>query len=194
MVTGAQVLADQLKKVGIELEIKQYEYGVWLERFNTHQFELAWNVTGRQRRSRSAAQEPPALEGWQPEQLDRHRDRHAAGRGQADHGAGEAEGALHQRPEGAGAEGAASLDVLQRPDPRHESSQGIRVAPLELLPGAGHDLAGRLTTFWVLSFGNRSPKTQNPKSRSPTRRVSVSSGHRRTYADRSLSDYLGPGM
>ena len=45
MVTGAQVLADQLKKVGIELEIKQYEYGVWLER-NTHQFELAWNVTG----------------------------------------------------------------------------------------------------------------------------------------------------
>ena len=45
MVTGAQVLADQLKKVGIELEIKQYEYGVWLERFNTHQFELAWNVT-----------------------------------------------------------------------------------------------------------------------------------------------------
>ena len=93
MVTGAQVLADQLKKVGIELEIKQYEYGVWLERFNTHQFELAWNVTRRQRRSRSAAQEPPALEGWQqPEQLDRHRDRHAAGRGQADHGAGEAEG------------------------------------------------------------------------------------------------------
>src|SRR4051812_15955608 len=46
MVTGAQVLADQLKKVGIELEIKQYEYGVWLDRFNTHQFELAWNVTG----------------------------------------------------------------------------------------------------------------------------------------------------
>jgi peptide/nickel transport system substrate-binding protein len=46
MVTGAQVLADQLKKVGIELEIKQYEYGVWLERFNSHQFELAWNVTG----------------------------------------------------------------------------------------------------------------------------------------------------
>jgi peptide/nickel transport system substrate-binding protein len=46
MVTGAQVLADQLKKIGIELEIKQYEYGVWLERFNTHQFDLAWNVTG----------------------------------------------------------------------------------------------------------------------------------------------------
>jgi len=46
MVTGAQVLADQLKKIGVELEIKQYEYGVWLDRFNTHQFELAWNVTG----------------------------------------------------------------------------------------------------------------------------------------------------
>ena len=46
MVTGAQVLADQLKKIGVELEIKQYEYGVWLERFNTHQFDLAWNVTG----------------------------------------------------------------------------------------------------------------------------------------------------
>jgi peptide/nickel transport system substrate-binding protein len=46
MVTGAQVLADQLKKVGIEVEIKQYEYGVWLDRFNGHQFELAWNITG----------------------------------------------------------------------------------------------------------------------------------------------------
>jgi len=46
MVTGSQVLADQLKKIGIELEIKQYEYGVWLDRFNAHQFELAWNVTG----------------------------------------------------------------------------------------------------------------------------------------------------
>ena len=46
MVTGAQVLADQLKKFGIEVEIKQFEYGVWLERFNTHQFEMAWNVTG----------------------------------------------------------------------------------------------------------------------------------------------------
>jgi peptide/nickel transport system substrate-binding protein len=46
MVTGSQVLADQLKKIGIELEIKQYEYGVWLDRFNTHQFDMAWNVTG----------------------------------------------------------------------------------------------------------------------------------------------------
>jgi len=46
MVTGSQVLADQLKKIGIDLEIKQYEYGVWLDRFNTHQFDLAWNVTG----------------------------------------------------------------------------------------------------------------------------------------------------
>ena len=46
MVTGAQVLADQMKKVGIEVEIKQYEYGVWLDRFNTKQFALAWNVTG----------------------------------------------------------------------------------------------------------------------------------------------------
>ena len=46
MVTGSQVLADQLKKIGIEVEIKQYEYGVWLDRFNGHQFDLAWNVTG----------------------------------------------------------------------------------------------------------------------------------------------------
>jgi peptide/nickel transport system substrate-binding protein len=46
MVTGSQVLADQLKRVGIEVEIKQYEYGVWLDRFNTKQFHLAWNVTG----------------------------------------------------------------------------------------------------------------------------------------------------
>jgi peptide/nickel transport system substrate-binding protein len=46
MVTGSQVLADQLKKIGIEVEIKQYEYGVWLDRFNGHQFDMAWNVTG----------------------------------------------------------------------------------------------------------------------------------------------------
>lgn len=46
MVTGAQVLADQLKQLGIELEIKQFEYGVWLERFNGKQFDMAWNVTG----------------------------------------------------------------------------------------------------------------------------------------------------
>ena len=46
MVTGAQVIVDQVKKVGIDLEIKQYEYGVWLERFNRKQFATTMNITG----------------------------------------------------------------------------------------------------------------------------------------------------
>ncbi|MFN8523516.1 MAG: ABC transporter substrate-binding protein [Chloroflexota bacterium] len=46
MMTGSTVLADQMKKVGIEIDIKQYEYGVWLDRFNGKKFALAWNVTG----------------------------------------------------------------------------------------------------------------------------------------------------
>jgi peptide/nickel transport system substrate-binding protein len=46
MVTGSQVIADQAKRVGINFEIKQYEYGVWLDRFNTKKFQTTMNVTG----------------------------------------------------------------------------------------------------------------------------------------------------
>jgi peptide/nickel transport system substrate-binding protein len=46
MVTGAQVIADQVKKVGIELELKQVEYGVWIKGFNAHEFVTTMNITG----------------------------------------------------------------------------------------------------------------------------------------------------
>lgn len=46
MVTGAQVIADQAKKVGIELELKQVEYGIWIKGFNAHEFDLTMNITG----------------------------------------------------------------------------------------------------------------------------------------------------
>ena len=46
MVTGAQVIADQAKQAGIEFELKQYEYGVWIKRFNEKQFVTTMNITG----------------------------------------------------------------------------------------------------------------------------------------------------
>ena len=160
MVTGAQVLADQVKKIGIELEIKQYEYGVWLERVRTRTSSSWPGTSPAATPIPTAAAEPPALEGrQQPEQLDRHRDRQAAGTGQGDHRPGEAQGALRQRPEGAGPAGAADLDVLQRPDPRHEEDgQGVRVAPVQLLPGPRHDLARSVAaSIRVLDAGLQTP-------------------------------------
>jgi peptide/nickel transport system substrate-binding protein len=46
MVAGAQVVADQAKKVGISLELKQVEYGVWIKGFNAREFTLTMNITG----------------------------------------------------------------------------------------------------------------------------------------------------
>jgi peptide/nickel transport system substrate-binding protein len=46
MVTGAQVVADQVKKVGIQLELKQLEYGVWIKETGDKQFAVTMNITG----------------------------------------------------------------------------------------------------------------------------------------------------
>jgi peptide/nickel transport system substrate-binding protein len=46
MVTGAQVIADQAKKAGIEFELKQIEYGVWIKGFNAKEFVTTMNITG----------------------------------------------------------------------------------------------------------------------------------------------------
>jgi len=46
MVAGSQVIADQAKKVGINLDLKQVEYGVWIKGFNAHEFTLTMNITG----------------------------------------------------------------------------------------------------------------------------------------------------
>jgi peptide/nickel transport system substrate-binding protein len=46
MVAGSQVIADQAKKVGINLDLKQVEYGVWIKGFNAKEFTLTMNITG----------------------------------------------------------------------------------------------------------------------------------------------------
>jgi peptide/nickel transport system substrate-binding protein len=46
MVSGSQVVADQAKKVGINLDLKQIEYGVWIKGFNAREFTLTMNITG----------------------------------------------------------------------------------------------------------------------------------------------------
>jgi peptide/nickel transport system substrate-binding protein len=46
MVTGAQVVADQVKKVGIELELRQFEQGIWNTRWNAREYSLSMNITG----------------------------------------------------------------------------------------------------------------------------------------------------
>ena len=46
MVAGSQVIADQVKQVGINLDLKQVEYGVWIKGFNAHEFTLTMNITG----------------------------------------------------------------------------------------------------------------------------------------------------
>jgi peptide/nickel transport system substrate-binding protein len=46
MVAGSQVIADQAKKVGINLQLQQVEYGVWIKGFNAHEFTLTMNITG----------------------------------------------------------------------------------------------------------------------------------------------------
>ena len=169
MVTGAQVLADQLKKIGIELEIKQYEYGVWLDRFNAHQFDLAWNVTGgnadpdpllrsrlhskigsNQNNSTDTEIDKLLEEGKAITDLAKRKEHYA-----------NVQKVLVQKC-------AADLDVLGRPDPRHEEDgQGVRVAPVQLLPGPGGRLARRLATAWGARPGRGSAP---PLLRSPTSR------------------------
>ena len=45
MVSGAQVIAAQLKKVGITLEIENVEYAIWIKRWLAHDFDLTMNIT-----------------------------------------------------------------------------------------------------------------------------------------------------
>jgi peptide/nickel transport system substrate-binding protein len=45
MVSGAQVIAAQLRKVGIRAEIENVEYAVWIKRWLAHDFDLTMNTT-----------------------------------------------------------------------------------------------------------------------------------------------------
>ncbi len=46
MFNGMQVIGDQLKKVGIEAELKPIEYGIWLKSFNDKEFIMTTNLSG----------------------------------------------------------------------------------------------------------------------------------------------------
>jgi len=46
LILGAQVVADQLRRVGIEAEIKQLEYGAWINDWRTYNFDMSMNATG----------------------------------------------------------------------------------------------------------------------------------------------------
>jgi peptide/nickel transport system substrate-binding protein len=44
-INGGQVVADNLKKIGIDAQIKQVEYGTWIKGFQNHEFILTMNGT-----------------------------------------------------------------------------------------------------------------------------------------------------
>lgn len=76
MVTGSQVIADQAKKAGIEFELKQIEYGVWIKGFNAHEFVTTMNITGGNADPDSLLYNRISSKGvnqnnWQDEEVDR---------------------------------------------------------------------------------------------------------------------------
>ena len=45
MVSGAPVIAAQLKRIGINMEIENVEYAVWIKRWQAHDFDMTMNST-----------------------------------------------------------------------------------------------------------------------------------------------------
>jgi peptide/nickel transport system substrate-binding protein len=45
MVSGAPVIAAQLKRIGINMEIENVEYAVWIKRWLAHDFDMTMNST-----------------------------------------------------------------------------------------------------------------------------------------------------
>jgi len=45
MVSGAPVIAQQLKRIGITMEIENVEYAVWIKRWIAHDFDMTMNTT-----------------------------------------------------------------------------------------------------------------------------------------------------
>src|SRR5215470_4278434 len=45
MVSGAPVIAAQLKRIGINMEIENVEYAVWIKRWQAHDFDMTMNTT-----------------------------------------------------------------------------------------------------------------------------------------------------
>src|SRR5437867_13146984 len=45
MVSGAPVIAAQLKRIGITMEIENVEYALWIKRWLAHDFDMTMNST-----------------------------------------------------------------------------------------------------------------------------------------------------
>ena len=45
MVSGAPVIAAQLKRIGINMEIENVEYAIWIKRWLAHDFDMTMNTT-----------------------------------------------------------------------------------------------------------------------------------------------------
>jgi peptide/nickel transport system substrate-binding protein len=45
MVSGAPVIAAQLKRIGINMEIENVEYAIWIKRWQAHDFDMTMNST-----------------------------------------------------------------------------------------------------------------------------------------------------
>jgi peptide/nickel transport system substrate-binding protein len=45
MVSGAPVVANQLKRIGITMEIENVEYAIWIKRWLAHDFDMTMNTT-----------------------------------------------------------------------------------------------------------------------------------------------------
>ncbi|HKW90497.1 MAG TPA: ABC transporter substrate-binding protein [Methylomirabilota bacterium] len=45
MVLGAPVIANQLKRIGINMEIENVEYAIWIKRWLAHDFDMTMNTT-----------------------------------------------------------------------------------------------------------------------------------------------------
>src|SRR5215469_4041839 len=45
MVSGAPVIAQQLKRIGINMEIENVEYAIWIKRWQAHDFDMTMNST-----------------------------------------------------------------------------------------------------------------------------------------------------
>ena len=45
MVSGAPVIAAQLKRIGITMEIENVEYAIWIKRWLAHDFDMTMNTT-----------------------------------------------------------------------------------------------------------------------------------------------------
>ena len=117
MVAGAQVIAAQLKKVGVDVQIIQEEYGVWIKAIikPSFDFDLTMNITNRRRRPRLTALPALPLRREAVEQRRRPPQRRPArsGKGSTVDPAKRKE-CVRQGPAADGGEGDSDLDLRAR--------------------------------------------------------------------------------